>query len=276
MKVRHIPDRARYEQMGTQAIRSHYLIENLFEANEIVLHYLDLDRAIVGSAVPVSDALILPSPTELRADFFTQRRELGVMNVGGTGNVIVEDKPHLLAYRDALYIGRGSKEIIFESSDSSSPAKFYLISYPAHAAYSTTVSKVANAEPMELGSEASSNKRTIYKHIHTNGIQSAQLVMGFTELAEGSVWNTMPAHKHLRRSEIYLYFNLADEAVVFHLMGPPEETRHIAVRNGQAVISPGWSIHAGAGTTNYGFIWAMGGENQDYTDMDPVAVNELR
>jgi 4-deoxy-L-threo-5-hexosulose-uronate ketol-isomerase len=240
------------------------------------LSYIDLDRTVIGGVMPASKPLRLDCPEQLRADFFTQRREIGIMNVGDAGVITVDGTTYQMANRDALYIGRGAKDIELASKNAASPAKFYLISHPAHTEYPTTLSKYENAEPLHLGSMAESNKRTIFKHIHAAGIKSCQLVMGFTELAEGSVWNTMPAHKHMRRSEIYMYFNLGDNAVAFHFMGPPEETRHIVVRDGQAAISPGWSIHAGSGTRNYSFIWAMGGENQDYTDMDPVALHDLR
>ena len=276
MTFREIPCSKQTERMNSKELRDSFLFETIFRPDSIVLNYVDDERTVLGGVMPVEKSLKLASPAELRAEYFTERREIGIMNVGAPGKITVDGAAHELSFRDALYIGKGCKDVVFSSNDSNSPAKFYLISYPAHAAYPTTHAKVKDAEPLHLGSDAECNKRTIYKYIFNGGINSSQLVMGFTEMAVGSNWNTMPAHKHMRRTEVYFYFNLPENAVVLHLMGKPDETRHLVVRNEQAVFSPGWSIHAGSGTSNYTFIWAMGGENRDYTDMDPVTMEMLR
>jgi 4-deoxy-L-threo-5-hexosulose-uronate ketol-isomerase len=228
---------------------------------------------IVGSAVPTSQPLRLEAGTELRAEYFAERREIGVFNIGDQGSITVDGQEYGMAHRDMLYIGRGSKEITFSSVDANHPVRFYFVSLPAHKEYPTTHVTLDQANRVDLGSREAANERTIFQYIHENGVPSCQLVMGFTELVSGSVWNTMPAHTHERRSEVYMYFNLADDNVVFHLMGDPQETRHIVVRDGQAAISPSWSIHAGAGTSNYCFVWVMGGENQTFNDMDIVSMD---
>lgn len=276
METRYSPDPVRFERMNTAETRESFLIENLFRPEEIVLLYSHTDRAIVGSAVPVSGFLKMETSDELRSEYFCERREMGVINIGGDGLVAVDGAAYPMKRYDALYIGRGSREIFFKSASPENPARYYLVSYPAHMAYPTTHASADAAEPATLGSDRECNRRTIRKYIHPKGIQSCQLVMGFTVLEEGSIWNTMTAHTHERRSEIYLYFNLPEDAAVFHFMGGPKETRHIVVRNEQVVLSPSWSIHAGAGTTNYTFVWAMGGENQEFSDMDGVAVREMR
>ncbi len=271
-----IPDLARFPRLNSAELREGFLLETLFLPGAISWYYVDQERTVVGGAVPGQKSLPLDCPELLRAAYFTERREIGVMNIGERGSITVDGKTYPMDQRDALYIGRGSREVSFHSENPAQPAHYYLISYPAHTAYPTTHARIRDAEPLHLGSDAECNKRTIYKYIYPGGIRSCQLVMGFTVLASGNVWNTMPAHHHFRRTEVYCYFDLADDAAVFHLMGPPEETRHIVVRNGQAVYSPGWSIHAGSGTGSYAFIWAMGGENQDYTDMTAVPMNEIR
>jgi 4-deoxy-L-threo-5-hexosulose-uronate ketol-isomerase len=276
MEVRYSPDPIRFERMTTEETRRHFLVESLFGADEIQMIYIDVDRVIAGSAVPVKKPLSLTSAAELRADFFCQRRELGVLNIGGAGTVIVDGKRFTLLNRDAMYIGRGSKDITFESDDSGNPAMFYLVSYPAHASYPTTHVSKAQAAAVNLGSIPQANKRTIYKYIHPDGIKSCQLVMGFTEMAEGCVWNTMPPHTHERRMEVYMYFDFPDTARVFHLMGKPDQTRHVVVAPRQVVISPSWSIHSGVGTQTYAFCWAMGGENQTFDDMDGIAIADLK
>ncbi len=276
METRYSPDPVRFERMNTAETRESFLIESLFRPDAIELVYSHADRAIVGSAVPVSGLLKMETSAELRSEFFCERREMGVINIGGDGFIAVDGAAYPMKRHDALYIGRGSREIFFKSADSGNPARYYLVSYPAHTSHPTTHARVDAAEPVTLGSDRECNRRTIHKYIHPKGIRSCQLVMGFTMLEEGSVWNTMIPHTHERRSEIYLYFNLKEDAAVFHLMGKPNETRHLVVRNEQVVLSPSWSIHAGAGTTNYSFIWAMGGENQEFTDMDNVAVREMR
>jgi 4-deoxy-L-threo-5-hexosulose-uronate ketol-isomerase len=237
---------------------------------------VDLDRTVIGSAVPTTGTLTLETQPELRADHFLERRELGVLNAGGQGNVTVDGAAYELDKLDCLYVGRGSKSVTFASKSAETPAAFYLLSYPAHAVHPTAMVKCADLQGMALGSAETCNKRTIYKAIHRDGIKSCQLVMGFTLLAPGSNWNTMPAHTHMRRSEVYFYFDVEPDQRVMHLMGPPDATSHIVMADKQVVVSPGWSIHAGVGTKNYGFCWGMGGENQDYADMDPVAIKDLK
>ncbi len=276
MKVVYIPDPVHYQRMTTSEIRESFLIHDLFQPDEISMLYLDVDRAIVGSIVPVEKPLQLVTLKELATDYFAERREVGLLNVGGSGVVQVDGIEYKLKNKDVLYIGRGSKEIECRSEDRSNPAKLYLLSYPAHKAYPTGKVEKADAEPIQLGSLEESNKRTIFKMIHPGNIQSCQLVMGFTELHEGCVWNTMPPHTHERRMEIYFYFDMNDSAKVFHLMGKPDETRHIVVANSQAVVSPSWSIHSGVGTGAYTFCWGMGGENQDFADMDNVEMDTLK
>jgi 4-deoxy-L-threo-5-hexosulose-uronate ketol-isomerase len=276
MEVRYMPAPEAFCRMTTQEIRDKFLIESLFSPDTISMVYCDVDRAIAGSAVPVSKPLTLGSAPQLRADYFCQRREMGVLNVGQSGSVTVDGNVMRLAPLDGLYIGRDSKEIVFASDDAKAPARFYLLSYPAHKAYPTTYISKDQAAPQHLGSDAECNKRTINKYIHPDGVKSCQLVMGFTQLAEGSVWNTMPPHTHDRRMEAYLYFNIAQEARVFHLMGKPDQTRHIVVANEQVVISPSWSIHSGVGTQSYAFCWGMGGENQAFDDMDHLNISDLK
>lgn len=275
MEVRYSPDPVRFELMNTAELRESFLIQDIFIHGEINLVYSDIDRVIVGGAVPESEPLTLEAGDELKAEYFAQRREIGIINIGGEGSVIVDGTEYPMVKLDALYIGRGSKDISFASVKAIDPAKFYIISYPAHTNYPTTHAKIADAEPVKLGSLAESNARTINKYIHPAGIKSCQLVMGCTLLEEGSVWNTMAPHTHERRSEVYMYFNLGPKGAVFHFMGDPKETRHVVVRDGEVVLSPSWSIHAGAGTKNYAFVWAMGGENQDFSDMDGVDVMEI-
>jgi 4-deoxy-L-threo-5-hexosulose-uronate ketol-isomerase len=275
MDVRYPPDPKSFERMNTAEIRQSFLLDDLFLPGELKLVYSHVDRMVIGSAVPTGASLRLEAGPELAADYFAQRREIGAINIGGQGSIRVDGQDYTMANRDVLYIGRGSREIEFSTADANNPARFYLVSLPAHTSYPTQLAKQEEAEPVRLGSQAESNQRIIYKCIHAQGIQSCQLVMGFTELAEGSVWNTMAAHTHERRSEVYMYFDLPEDAVVFHLIGQGHETRHVVVRNSQAVISPSWSLHAGAGTRNYTFVWAMGGENQEFSDMDAIGMNEL-
>jgi 4-deoxy-L-threo-5-hexosulose-uronate ketol-isomerase len=276
MKILQIPDAIRYPTMSTAQLRESFLLEDLFQPGQIQNVYVDLDRTVIGSAVPLQQPLALPTYPELRADFFTERRELGVLNIGASGKVRVDSETYELNNLDCLYIGRGQHEIVFSSEDAAHPAEFYLLSYPAHAEYPTRLSRRADLEPVSLGTTATANLRQIRKHIHLEGVRSCQLVMGFTEMQPGSVWNTMPPHTHMRRSEIYLYFNLPAEDRVIHLMGPADETRHLVVANKQVAISPGWSMHAGVGTNSYTFCWGMGGENQVYSDMDAIQIKEIR
>lgn len=276
MDVRYVADRVRYQRMDTGELRESFLVDNLFKKNTIELLYVDIDRAIIGSAVPVDSALKLEATKkEMAADYFTERREIGVINVGNTGTITVDGQAYELENRDMLYIGKENKDILFSSAKAADPACFYIQSYPAHKKYPTQLVKQSQARKVELGSKTEANERIIYQYIHLEGAKSCQLVMGFTELAEGSIWNTMPAHTHMRRSEIYMYFDVADDNVVFHFMGESDKTRHLVMHNRQAVISPSWSIHAGAGTKNYAFVWGMGGENQEFTDMDGIALKDL-
>jgi 4-deoxy-L-threo-5-hexosulose-uronate ketol-isomerase len=277
MEVRYSADVNTYKRMTTDELRKSFLVENLFQEEKVQTIYSDIDRAIIGSAVPLSSSLELQSSKkEMAAEFFAERREIGIINIGEEGFVTADGKEYDMKNKDGLYIGRGTKKIEFKSKNASRPAKFYFVSYPSHKDFTTSKINFSDAESVALGSSKDANKRTIYKFIHLNGVKSSQLVMGLTELNEGSVWNTMPAHTHIRRSEIYMYFNLDKDSVVFHMMGEPAETRNLVIRNGQAVISPSWSIHCGAATKNYTFIWAMGGENQVFEDMDPVTMDTLK
>lgn len=263
-------------QMNTQELRDNFLVQQLMIDDEIKLVYSHYDRVIVGGVKPVSKAIELPNHPELRAEFFLQRRELGVINVGGDGVVEADGETYTLAKLSCVYIGKDVKKVTFKSNDAKAPALFYLLSAPAHHSYPTRLMKKEEASPSGLGDQKTANLRTIYKYIHGEGIQSCQLVMGLTILSEGSVWNTMPSHTHTRRMEAYFYFDVNEQHRVVHLMGQPQETRHLIVANNEAIISPPWSIHSGCGTSNYGFIWGMAGENYTYTDMDPAAIGDLR
>jgi 4-deoxy-L-threo-5-hexosulose-uronate ketol-isomerase len=277
MDVRYSTNPEEFQTMTTEELRKAYLIDNLFASDKVPMTYSDIDRSIAGSAVPVKGMLkLLATKKEMAAETFCERREVGIINIGGDGEVTVDGKEFAMAMNDVLYIGRGAKEVTFASKFSKTPAKFYFVSYPAHKEYPTVHATLAESEHAYLGSQKDANKRTLNRMIHAKGIQSCQLVMGLTELEEGSVWNTMPSHTHQRRSEVYMYFNIDPDAVVVHLMGQPDKTRHIIMRNGQAVLNPSWSIHSGAGTRNYSFIWTMGGENQVFDDMDGVPVDELK
>jgi 4-deoxy-L-threo-5-hexosulose-uronate ketol-isomerase len=276
VKIYSMADPVRYPIMTTAQLRETFLIDALYRPGSVCQAYVDLDRAVVGMAAPLATPVPLAADEALRANYFLERRELGALNIGGKGMIQVDGESYAMGSLDCLYIGRGGKEVIFQSVDTKAPAIFYLLSYPAHASYPTVLVAKDQASPVELGSAEACNRRTICKYIYLDGAQSCQLVMGVTHLHPGSAWNTMPAHTHMRRSEIYMYFNLAEEARVFHLMGPAEETRHIVMKNREAVVSPGWSIHAGVGTQAYSFCWGMGGENQDYGDMDPAPLNCLR
>ena len=263
-------------QMNTDELRKTFLIEQLMVDDQIKLVYSHYDRVIVGGAKPTSSTLTLETHPELRADYFLERRELGIINVGGEGTVEVDGESFTLNKLDCVYAGKGVKTVRFKSSDGNKPAVFYLLSSPAHQSYPARKLTKEEAQPSSLGDQSTANKRTIYKYIHADGIQSAQLVMGLTVLDEGSVWNTMPAHTHTRRMEAYFYFDVKEDQRVFHFMGQPQQTRHILMANYDAVISPPWSIHSGCGTAAYGFIWGMAGENYTYTDMDPAPLKELR
>ncbi len=260
----------------TTRLRKEFLIDDLFKADDVKMVYSHIDRIITGSAVPVTKALTLDAGDELRAEYFLQRREIGIINIGGEGTVTVDGTVYTLRHRDGLYIGMGNREIKMESVDASNPAKFYFNSAPAHMTYPTVYIRPEDCIKVELGTMEESNHRTICKYILPGQVESCQLEMGMTTLVPGSVWNTMPCHTHDRRMEVYLYFDLPEDAVVFHYMGEPTETRHIVMRNEQAVINPSWSIHSASATRAYTFIWGMVGENQDFDDMDPVEMKDLR
>lgn len=262
--------------MNTQELRTNFLIENLMINDEIRLVYSHYDRVIVGGVKPISKTLSLETHPELRADYFLERRELGIINVGGDGAVETNENIYQLGKLDAVYIGKGVREVRFKSNNESNPAVFYLLSAPAHQNYPSKKLAKEEAMPVTIGDAATANRRTIYKYIHAEGISSCQLVMGLTILENGSVWNTMPSHTHTRRMEAYFYFDVAEDQRVFHFMGQPQETRHLLVANHEAIISPPWSIHSGCGTAAYGFIWGMAGENYNYTDMDPAPLKDLR
>jgi len=262
--------------LDTAGLREHFLIETLFAPGEICLTYTHYDRMIVGGVQPAGSAVALPCPESLKSRFFLERRELGALNVGGPGQIVVDATVFELGHQDCLYVGRGAADVQFRSADAAHPAKFYLLSAPAHAAHPTTRRTQAEATPVEMGAAETANRRTIYKYIYAEGLQSCQLVMGLTQLQVGSVWNTMPAHTHDRRMEAYLYFNLPPGQRVLHLLGEPQETRPLWVSNEQAILSPPWSVHTGCGTSAYCFIWGMAGENQEYTDMDAVGIDDLR
>jgi 4-deoxy-L-threo-5-hexosulose-uronate ketol-isomerase len=277
MKLLQMADAVRYLRMTTAELRETFLLGAAFVPGAITLAYVDLDRTVLGGAVPTTSALTLETYPELRSDYFLERRELGVLNVGGPGAVNIDGESFSLGKLDVLYVGRGCRKVTFDSDDAANPAAFYLLSYPAHAVYPNARVTFAELEAgaVHLGSEETCNKRSIYKAIFMDGIRSCQLVMGFTLLAPGSNWNTMPPHTHMRRSEVYFYFDVDPAHRVLHLMGPPHETRHLLMADKEIVISPGWSIHAGVGTKSYGFCWGMGGENQRYDDMDVLAIPEL-
>jgi 4-deoxy-L-threo-5-hexosulose-uronate ketol-isomerase len=276
MEIRYSLNPGEYQTLHPGQLRAAFLLENLFAPGQLNLVYTDADRAIIGSAVPGAAPIKLSAESALRAAYFCERREIGVLSIGGDGAIEVDGVRHEMARLDCLYVGRGSRQVNFSSKDPANPAAFFLLSYPAHAAHPTAHAHPKDAAPVELGALADANRRTIYKYIHPGGIKSCQLVMGFTQLHEGSVWNTMPAHTHARRSEIYLYFDLPPKRRVMHFMGAPHSTRHLVVADRQAVISPSWSIHCGCGTGHYTFCWGMGGENQAFDDMDPAPADQLR
>ena len=275
MRILQIADAIRYRTMTTEELRETFLVDDLFQPGQVGLTYVDLDRTVIGSVVPTVERLFLPTDDMLRASYFTERRELGILNIGGAGKVTVNGISYDLKKLDALYVGRGYEEVVFSSADGATPAEFYLLSYPAHAVYPNHFIRSADQLKNTVGAAETANLREITKFIYLEGTRSCQLVMGFTQLAIGSVWNTMPPHTHMRRPEMYLYFDLDPDQRVIHLMGPGQETRCIIVSNKQVVISPGWSIHAGVGTKNYTFCWGMGGHNQVYSDMDILAISDL-
>ena len=277
MNVRHqaAPDPAGFSRMSTQEIRRCFLLQDLFAPGQVHMVHSDIDRAVVGGAVPEGGRLILEAPADLSTDSFTRRREIGVVNIGGPGQVILGGNAYRLEHRDVLYIGSGGATVEFEGSEGSEPAVFYFVSYPAHANHPAKLVRRADTEATTLGGPAGANRRTIRKYIHPGAVEASQLTLGITDLDAGSVWNTMPVHRHSRRSEIYFYFGLPADAVLFHFLGEPQETRHVVIRDREAVLAPSWSIHSGVGTAPYSFVWAMGGENREFSDMDAVPMQVL-
>jgi 4-deoxy-L-threo-5-hexosulose-uronate ketol-isomerase len=276
MKIIHQVHPEDFAKYSTSQIREKFLLENLVQADKIECAYTHYDRMIVGAAHPVNQSLELTTYEQLKADYFLARREIGIINIAGTGTVSVDGEKITVEKQDCLYIGKGKQKVIFSSADKNSPAKFIFFSCPAHMEYPTRLMKPAEALPAELGSLDNNNHRVINKYIHMDGIKSCQLVMGLTNFKKGSIWNTMPPHLHDRRMESYFYFDLPENQRVIHFMGEPHETRHLFLNNEQAILSPAWSIHSGTATANYSFIWAMAGENMVFTDMDPVPVQSLK
>ena len=264
----------------TEELRKEFLIENLYVADQVVAVYSHVDRMVTLGCMPVQETVSIDKGIDIWSNFgtkfFLERREIGIFNIGGAGKITVDGTVYELGYKDCLYITMGAKEVKFSSDDSAKPAKFYMVSAPAHRSYETKLLKIADANKKPCGEAATSNKRVINQFIHPAVLQTCQLSMGMTVLESGSVWNTMPAHTHERRMEVYMYFEVPEDQAIIHLMGQPQQTRHLVMTNEQAVISPSWSIHAAAGTASYTFIWAMGGENQEFDDMDTIPTNELR
>lgn len=276
IETRYAASQREVKQMDTQQLREEFLIEDLFTEDDVKLVYSHYDRYIVGGILPVNKAITLGTPDSLKASYFLERRELGIINVGQAGTVTVDGETYEIGHKEALYVGQGNKEIVFASTDAAAPAVFYMNSTPAHKAFPTKKIGLEDVEVVELGTPETSNARTIRKYIVNSVVEVCQLQMGMTTLKSGSVWNTMPAHVHDRRMEVYFYLDVPADQAVSHFMGEPTETRHIWMANHQAVISPPWSIHSGSGTSAYTFIWGMAGENLDYGDMDVCKINELR
>lgn len=280
MDIRYSVNQRDFKRYTTEEVRGEFLIENLYKKDEVVAVYSHVDRMVTLGCMPVNEAVSISKGIDVLAnfgtDYFLERREIGIFNIGGAGKIKADGEVFEMGYKDCLYITKGTKEVTFESNSPENPAKFYMVSAPAHTSYKTTFISIEKAAKKPLGSMETSNKRVINQFIHPDVLQTCQLSMGMTVLEPGSVWNTMPAHTHERRMEIYMYFEVPENQVVFHMMGEGQETRHIVMQNEQAVISPSWSIHSGAGTSNYTFIWAMGGENQAFDDMDNIATTDLR
>lgn len=275
MEIRYPSNPNDFETYGTDRVRAEFLLQNLFTKGRMTLTYSHFDRMIIGGICP-AEPLRLEAGKELGTEYFLERRELGIINVHSRGKVIVDGQEYELNKTDGLYVGKNAKEVVFTSLDSENPAHFYMLSGPAHKQYPTVKVAKDEADTSRLGTPAEANVRVLHKYIHPDGVSSCQLVMGMTVLEPGSVWNSMPCHTHERRMEVYFYFDLNPDSVLLHLMGEPHETRHIVMRNEEAVISPSWSIHAGAGTSNYSFIWGMLGDNQTFGDMDAVDLAELK
>lgn len=280
MDIRYSVNQRDFKRYTTEEVRGEFLIENLYKKDEVVAVYSHVDRMVTLGCMPVNEAVSISKGIDVWANFgteyFLERREIGIFNIGGAGKIKADGEVFEMGYKDCLYITKGTKDVTFESNSPENPAKFYMVSAPAHTSYKTTFISIEKAAKKPLGSMETSNKRVINQFIHPDVLQTCQLSMGMTVLEPGSVWNTMPAHTHERRMEIYMYFEVPENQVVFHMMGEGQETRHIVMQNEQAVISPSWSIHSGAGTSNYTFIWAMGGENQAFDDMDNIATTDLR
>lgn len=280
MDIRYSVNQRDFKRYTTEEVRGEFLIENLYKKDEVVAVYSHIDRMVTLGCMPVNEAVSISKGIDVWAnfgtDYFLERREIGIFNIGGAGKIKADGEVFEMGYKDCLYITKGTKEVTFESNSPENPAKFYMVSAPAHTSYKTTFISIEKAAKKPLGSMETSNKRVINQFIHPDVLKTCQLSMGMTVLEPGSVWNTMPAHTHERRMEIYMYFEVPENQVVFHMMGEGQETRHIVMQNEQAVISPSWSIHSGAGTSNYTFIWAMGGENQAFDDMDNIATTDLR
>jgi 4-deoxy-L-threo-5-hexosulose-uronate ketol-isomerase len=276
MEQRYATSPEHVRTMTTDELRERFLVTDLFVPGQVNAVYTHHDRVVLGGAVPTSDPLPLPTYDEIRSAYFCEHRELGVVNVGAAGTVVVDGEKHELAHGACLYVGRGAQDVVFASDAAADPAAFYLFSAPAHTAYPTTLVRPGEGTVRELGDQLTSNRRTLNQYIHENGVKSCQIVMGVTTLHPGSMWNTLPAHTHDRRTECYLYFDLPADARVVHLMGRPDETRHLVIGDKQAVISPSWSVHSGVGTSAYSFVWAMAGENQTFDDMDGCPVTAMR
>lgn len=276
MQQRYATSPEHLTRMGTAELRSRYLVEDLFVPGEVHAVYTHEDRVVLAGVTPTDAPLTLAGYPELRSEQFFARREAGIVNVGGTGTAVVDGVEHTVVHGACLYVGRGASNPVFTSADAATPAKFYVFSAPAHTAYPTVLTEPGTGDVRELGDAVTSNRRTLNRYIHHDGVRSCQVVMGVTQLHPGSTWNTMPAHTHERRTECYLYFDLPDDARVIHFCGTPQETRHLVVANEQATIAPSWSVHSGVGTAAYTFVWAMAGENQDYDDMDAFPVAQMR
>ena len=280
MDIRYSANQRDFKRYTTEEIRGEFLIEDLYRKDEVVAVYSHVDRMVTLGCMPVEEVVSISKGIDVWAnfgtDYFLERREIGIFNIGGAGKIKADGEVFEMGYKDCLYVTKGTKEVTFESNSPDAPAKFYMVSAPAHTSYQTTFIPIEKAAKKPLGSMETSNKRVINQFIHPDVLKTCQLSMGMTVLEPGSVWNTMPAHTHERRMEVYMYFEVPENQVVFHMMGEGTETRHIVMQNEQAVISPSWSIHSGAGTSNYTFIWAMGGENQAFDDMDNIATTDLR
>ncbi|MDO3625434.1 5-dehydro-4-deoxy-D-glucuronate isomerase [Mucilaginibacter sp. BT774] len=276
MKVIHSVHPDDFKTYQTALIRERFLIDDLIESDQINCIYTHYDRMIIGAAKPVTKSLELKTYPNLRSKYFLERREIGIINIAGDGEVLADGQTFTVNKLDCIYIGKGTEYVTFSSKDPANPALFYLLSAPAHAFHPTSIMTNAEAAKVNAGDASTANRRTINKYIHMDGIKSCQLVMGLTILQEGSVWNTMPAHTHDRRMEVYFYFDLPAGQKVFHYMGQGDETRHITVNNNEAIVSPPWSIHSGSGTASYSFIWGMAGENLDYTDMDIINIPDIK